>query len=263
MDGSELRAGIERVAGRLQTATHTGEIAADGERPEDVTIEPLHAEDIPAAAAVITAAFRPENFTTAAFGGNGDTEQAGFRTLIEAELRVCFDNNQPLFVARTSPSTDTTEHAAEEHAAGDIVGVVILMRPGFEVTTFSLVRRLAVRPRHAVRLLRAVKPGATRRVLNLHEPPADITADNYTLEYIAVRPDRQGEGIGGALLDTVHEFTDRDPGAVGTYLVTAGEYTRDIYASHGYETVERRVDETLEGDDGPLYAWHMRRPRGE
>lgn len=258
MDGTDLRAGIERVAGRLQTATQKAEIAADGERPDDVTIEALQAEDIPAAADVITAAFRPENFTTAAFGGNGDREQAGFRALIEAELRVCFDNNQPLFVARSTPRSE-----AETRATGEIVGVVILMRPGFEVTTLSLVRRLVVRPRQAVRLTRAVQPGATRRVLNLHEPPEGLTANNYTLEYIAVRPDRQEEGIGGLLLDTVHEFTDRDPGAVGTYLVTAGEYTRDIYASHGYEMVERRVDETLEGDDGPLYAWHMRRLRGE
>lgn len=237
MDAERVKEGIERVAEQLQP---------DG-RPEPETgvdIEALPAADIAEAATVIAEAFRPENFTTAAFGTDAEAD-AAFRALIRAELRVAKAHNQPLFVARDS-ETD------------EILGVVILFRPGFEPTTLLLGRNLLWRPRDSLRLIRGIQPKAARRVLAAHEAPRDVRATNYTLEYIAVDPDRQGEGIGGQLLDAVHAFTDRDPGASGVYLATAGEDTRDIYAADGYETIEVRVDKRLHPT---LRAWHMRRPR--
>lgn len=234
-----MREQIERVAQQLHS---------DGQpEPETgATITGLPTADIEEAATVITEAFRPENFTTAAFGGTDAEADAAFRALIRAELRVATVHNQPLFVARDS-ETD------------EILGVVILFRPGFEPTTLLLGRTLLWRPRDSLRLIRGIQPKAARRVLAAHEAPRDVRTANYTLEYIAVRPDRQGEGIGGQLLDSVHAFTDRDPGASGVYLATAGEDTRDIYAAYGYETIDIRVDKRL---NPTLRAWHMRRPRG-
>ena len=237
MGVDRMKEGIERVAEQLspddRSASETG-----------VDIEALSAADVEDAATVIAEAFRTENFTTAAFGTD-DRATAGFRALIGAELRVAQQHTQPLFVARDG-ETD------------EIVGAVILFRPGFEPSTLMLARNLGRRPREAIDLMRGLNPRGAKRVLSIHEAPKGLREANYTLEYIAVHPDRQGEGIGGQLLDAVHEFTDRDPGASGVYLATAGEYTRDIYANDGYETVDIRVDTHL---TPTVRAWHMRRPR--
>lgn len=236
----------EQISDRLRhLSTH---IHPDRRKPvvDGITIDGLSKQDIDEAAIVLADAFRPENFTSTAFGGSGDRSHAGFTALIRAELRTTFAHDQPLFAAR-DVKTD------------EIVGVVILYRPRYTVSTVSLLWRLLSQPGDGFNLARAVEPRATKRVLDAHEAPGDIQQDHYTLEYIGVRPDRQGEGIGGALLEAVHAFTDNDPATAGVYLVTAGEYTRDIYASYGYETIDHRIDETV-GHDGPLNAWHMRRP---
>ena len=234
MDGERLKRGIKRLAKRLQPDEST---SAD--------IEGVCPADVEEAATVVAKAFRPENFTTAAFGGTDDRAAAGFRALVGAQLRLAVEHTQPLFVAR-------------DGERGEIVGVAVLFRPGFEPSTSMVARTLVGRPRDALQFVRAVRLTGAKRVLAAHKAPSGVRETNYTLEYIAVRPDRQGERIGGQLLDAIHAFTDRDPGATGVYLVTAGEDTRDIYAAYGYETLECRTDTRLHPT---LRAWHMRRPR--
>lgn len=250
MDRGRIREEIGRVTDRLPGTGGVSDQSSTGDRALDIEITGISEADLDESAAVLTAAFRPENFTTAAFGGNGDPEQAGFEAFVRAILSVCLAQYQPLFVARERDTSGTD----------DIVGVAILRRPGRDISTRTLVRSLLSRPRDAVSLLRVCHPHDTRRVRAAHSAPSGLRERNYTLEYIGVHPDRQGEGIGGRLLDVVHDFTDRDPGASGVYLATAGEYTRDIYADYGYETVEIRVEERLDPDGGPLRAWHMQRP---
>jgi GNAT superfamily N-acetyltransferase len=48
-----------------------------------------------------------------------------------------------------------------------------------------------------------------------------------------VRPDRQGQGTGHALLRAYHEILDRDAGAPA-YLEASDLRTRQIYLRHGY-----------------------------
>ena len=251
MNTETLRDGLTRVGRRLRGGE--GDSSTDLTGRSEVQIEALETEDREAATEVLTEAFRPERLTTGAFGGNGDREQAGLRAFVGALLRAAFAHNQPLLVARERDS---------EGRAGDIVSVVICYRPGFDVTTGMVLGQLLDRPREAIALLRVLDRLDTRRVLDLHEAPEGMRERNHTLEYIGVRPDRQGEGIGGRLLDATHEFTDADPGSGGTYLATGGEYTRDIYADYGYNIVEARVDERLQVDGEPLHAWHMHRPTG-
>jgi GNAT superfamily N-acetyltransferase len=248
MNTETLRRGLATVGSRLRG--DDGSPAEMGAHPT-VHIEPLNADDREAATEVLTRAFRPERLTTAAFCGNGEREQAGLRAFVGALLRAAFAHNQPLLVARERD---------RQGRAGDVVGVVICYRPGFDVTTGMVLRQVSSRPREAVGLLQVLDRHDTRRVLQLHEAPAGMRERNHTLEYIGVRPDRQGEGIGGRLLDATHEFTDADPGSGGTYLATGGEYTRDIYADYGYEVVDARVDERLQVDSEPVHAWHMHRP---
>lgn len=235
MGPGPIRKQIGRVVDRLQSG--------DGSHSE-VRVDGMRAGDVEAAAAVLGEAFRPERFTTAAFGGNSDAIQRGFSALMAAKLRTYRRANQPLFVARDD----------------GVVGVVILSRPAFEPSTLATARALLGQPRPLARLAWTADPSDIYRVLQAHETPDSVAATNYRLEYIGVHPDRQGEEIGGRLLDAVHGFTDRDPGAEGVSLVTAGENTRDIYAGYGYETVEIRVDERFDLDGRPLRAYHMHRP---
>jgi GNAT superfamily N-acetyltransferase len=67
------------------------------------------------------------------------------------------------------------------------------------------------------------------------------TAHHY-LAMLAVRPDRQGQGIGTALLDFYHRALDRDY-REPAFLEAASPRTRDLYLRHGY----------VPSPDGPLY----------
>jgi GNAT superfamily N-acetyltransferase len=210
-----------------------------------VTVERLQPADIEPTAVVLAEAFRTETFTTVALGGNSDAIQSAFATFLAARLRAYHEYSQPVFVARDG---DT------------IVGVVMLFRPGFSLPSRT-VARLFIEARHELpTVLRTATLRDAYRVLAAHEPPAGIKERRYELEYIGVRPDRQGEGIGRYLLDTVHAFTDRDPAAEGVYLATAEAWSREFYASAGYETVETIPVEDVHSDEGPFTAYHMCRP---
>jgi len=54
------------------------------------------------------------------------------------------------------------------------------------------------------------------------------------LALLAVRPDRQGQGIGTALLTAYHQYLDRDDVQLPAYLEAADAHTRLIYLQHGY-----------------------------
>ncbi len=56
---------------------------------------------------------------------------------------------------------------------------------------------------------------------------------HHHLALLAVRPDRQGQGTGTALLRSYHEMLDRDVGAPA-YLEASDLRTRQIYLRHGY-----------------------------
>jgi len=60
--------------------------------------------------------------------------------------------------------------------------------------------------------------------------PAGFT--HHHLALLAVRPDRQGQGTGTALLRAYHEILDRDN--MPAYLEASGPRTRRIYLHHGY-----------------------------
>lgn len=72
---------------------------------------------------------------------------------------------------------------------------------------------------------------------------------HHHLAFLAVRPDRQGEGIGTAVLDHHHRELDRN--ATAAYLEASDAGTRDLYARHGY-----RVISVIDLPDGPS-MWPM------
>jgi GNAT superfamily N-acetyltransferase len=95
-------------------------------------------------------------------------------------------------------------------------------------------------PNYADRLAEAVGAGNLRRfrqldeAMELHHPPGP--PHDY-LAFIAVRPDRQGLGLGGRLLDSHHQLIDRI--GIPSYLEATGPRNEGLYARHGYRVRDR------------------------
>lgn len=84
--------------------------------------------------------------------------------------------------------------------------------------------------------------------------PAD-RAHEY-LWMIGVAPERQGEGLGTALITTVLDHCDRE--GLPAYLEASSARSRTLYERLGYEVLDRPLDLP----DGPL-MWPMwREPKG-
>jgi len=75
---------------------------------------------------------------------------------------------------------------------------------------------------------------------------------HHYLAFLAVRPDRQNRGIGGALLERHHARLDR--AGLPAYLEANDPRNRDLYLRHGY-TIRTRI----RLPDGPP-LWGMWRP---
>jgi GNAT superfamily N-acetyltransferase len=79
------------------------------------------------------------------------------------------------------------------------------------------------------------------RQLDRHHPAGVL---HEHLAILAVRPDRQGQGIGTALLDARH--ADLEDQGIPAYLEASDERTRRIYLAHGYN----------DRDGGPIELAH-------
>jgi GNAT superfamily N-acetyltransferase len=109
---------------------------------------------------------------------------------------------------------------------------------------------LSADPAYADRLAEIVGADAPRmfeivELLEAHTPETP----HYHLQFLGVRPERQGRGVGGALMAPVLERCDRDGAAA--YLEATGDRNRAMYERHDYRAL---------GDiplpDGPA-LWRM------
>ncbi|MEO5987118.1 MAG: GNAT family N-acetyltransferase [Candidatus Limnocylindria bacterium] len=80
-----------------------------------------------------------------------------------------------------------------------------------------------------------------------------ISADHFYLSALGVDPDRQGEGIGTALMRPVLDRCDRD--RIPAYLETAAARNVLLYERLGFAVVEEL---TLPGTD--VHGWLLLRP---
>lgn len=99
---------------------------------------------------------------------------------------------------------------------------------------------------------------ATRRLLSVEEAmgrqhAAVVQGPHWTLWTLGVDPERQGEGLGGALMRHTFAASERD--GVPCYLETTSRTARAIHANHGF-----RVAGEL--DLGGLTVWSMVRDAG-
>jgi GNAT superfamily N-acetyltransferase len=119
------------------------------------------------------------------------------------------------------------EHAMSNglvHTTADRAGAALWLPPG------------APEPAgYPARLAAATGPWADRfwafdATLDRHHPQ---NVPHWHLAILAVRPDRQGQGLGTALLRAHHDQLDRDAGTAA-YLEAATQRTVRLYQRHGY-----------------------------
>ena len=60
--------------------------------------------------------------------------------------------------------------------------------------------------------------------------------EHYYLAVLGTRPDRQGHGIGAALMQPILEICDRE--GIGAYLESSKEQNIPFYRRHGFEVAE-------------------------
>jgi ribosomal protein S18 acetylase RimI-like enzyme len=80
-----------------------------------------------------------------------------------------------------------------------------------------------------------------------------VPRPHYHLAALGVEPDRQGEGIGSALIAPVLEASDA--AGIEAYLETATARNVLLYERHGFDVVEELI---LPGTD--IHGWLMLRP---
>jgi ribosomal protein S18 acetylase RimI-like enzyme len=143
----------------------------------------------------------------------------------------------------------------QTYTTGDLAGAAVWLPPGH--TRPSLLDSIRMMPAMA-RLSRWSRLAAVGRAMteldlrHRHHAPGP----HHYLMALGVDPDRQGQGIGSALMAPVLERCDRE-GRIA-YLETSTPGGRRLYERHGFEVVEERTlrDTTTRG-------WLMlRRPRG-
>lgn len=144
---------------------------------------------------------------------------------------------------------------SETWTTDDLAGAAIWIPPGRNPS--SVLDSLRLTPAFARmttwRRLRVAS--AAVETLEAHRR-RHVTRPHYYLAALGVEPDRQGEGVGSALLLPVLEAAD----AAGreAYLETATARNVLLYERHGFDVVEEL---TVPGTD--IHGWLMlRRPAG-
>jgi ribosomal protein S18 acetylase RimI-like enzyme len=115
---------------------------------------------------------------------------------------------------------------------------------------------IAVDPIYAQRLEEVAGVDAPRlfEVVELFEAQAP-QEPHYHLQFLGVRPERQGTGLGGALMAPGLDRGDRD--GVPAYLEATSDRNRALYERHGF-----RAEGGIVLPDGPT-VWRMWRDPGK
>ena len=133
----------------------------------------------------------------------------------------------------------------------NVEGAAIWLPPGDNITSLPRMIRLGF-------LATPLKFGlpAFMRIMKVtnhleHLHKRDVPPEHWYLFVLGVEPERQGQGVGGRLIQPVLERADRD--GLPCYLETAKERNVTFYGKHGFEVVA----EGHVGDSPPY--WTMKR----
>ena len=138
-----------------------------------------------------------------------------------------------------------------------VAGIIGLVPPGryplptsrFLRHIFPVVLRVPTGGFAFGRAMRGLQAQAMIDRMHIKEP-------HWYVALLGVRPDRQGEGLGRALLDPALEQADRD--RLPTYLETSNERNLTFYGRFGFE-VQQEVN--VPGGGPPVWTM-LRRPVG-
>jgi ribosomal protein S18 acetylase RimI-like enzyme len=90
--------------------------------------------------------------------------------------------------------------------------------------------------------------------------PTPLTEGTWDVYWVAVSAEKQGKGVGGALL-TYAEDKIREAGGrlivIETSSQTSYVKSRRFYSNHGYETIARLPDFYAPGDDKIILQKHL------
>jgi len=187
-----------------ERAAGAGAAPVPAEPPAD-RIRPAAADDAPRLAAALAAAF---------------LEDPVFRWFSPDDHRrgAMLPGFFAVFVAAYLRHGETSTDAAGSGAA-------LWAAPGTDP--------LGVEPVHVERLEAVAGADAPRlfeivELLDAHAPPEP----HYHLQFLGVRPDRQGGGLGGRLMAPMLHRCDRD--GVPAYLEATSDRNRALYERHGF-----------------------------
>ncbi|MGC9670652.1 GNAT family N-acetyltransferase [Planosporangium sp. 12N6] len=196
----------------------------------DIEIRPAAPDDAPALADLLGAAFMDDPVSRWIFESDDDRRRlnaAFFRPFVDGILAT------------------GVIHVADDHAGAALwLPVDVDAAPDGDDGLAEAIEQ-AIGPEYAKRF--AVLDG-----LMSDAHPHD--RDHAYLPFIAVRPDRQGTGVGTALLR--HRFAELDPAGAPAYLEASSERSAELYARLGF----RRLDYTLDLPDGPSLYPMWREP---
>jgi GNAT superfamily N-acetyltransferase len=120
----------------------------------------------------------------------------------------------------------------------EIVGATCTS-PVFAGTDHSIVSAVTAE------LRRELPVGVNRRI-EAYEAATkkfEVKTPHYYVGVLAVRPDRQGHGLGGRLLREIHEWSRQHPHSEGVALDTENPVNVPMYQHLGYEvTGEEHID---------------------
>jgi len=211
-------------------------VSAMSQDTDDQGVEFAQPEDAPRLSAVIAAAFR-------------DLAPSAWLVPDQAERARIFPDYFRLYVdhAMASGVVYTT-------AERDAVALWLPAGAGNEPPPADYDTRLAAVTGSWVDRFRAFD-----EQLEKHHPTGER---HHHLAILAVHPERQGRGLGSALLAAHHNALDEAAKPLPAYLEAAGVDSRRLYARHGYQD----MDGILSYPDGlsnqPMMYPMWRPPRG-
>jgi GNAT superfamily N-acetyltransferase len=164
---------------------------------------------------------------------DADERRRSMQALWQAVIRTC----RPYGRVETTP---------------DLAGVTCWLAPGHaDLNAWQVLRTALALPR----AMMSWPSAARRRFLQLVSDVDHIRQERldrpcWYLWALGVEPARQGQGIGGALLDSVHRLADEQ--RLPCYLETETEGNVWFYARRGYQVI-------FEGEIVGLRLWSLLR----
>ena len=182
------------------------------------------------AVGVLAEAFATEEITSYHFDPEDPSMRRRHAAIVERMVETNLRLGMPLFAA------------VED---GCVAGVAVVKDPRIEVP-----RRLKISSWLHIAPLLLRHPLRSRRFRVAVKHPKELLEPYLNFQMLAVRPEMQGMGVGGLLMEHVMAFTRADAGISGIYLITGSARKRDTYERRGCRTVAVRE---LDG----LQIYHM------